>query len=357
MKAPFSAVIVAGGAGTRLWPRSRRQLPKHLLDLGGAGQPLIRAAHERVRGVADDVYVLTEARQAPLVMEALPGINSRHLLLEPAARGTTSALALAAMELARRDPRTVMITLPADHVVSGVASFRQAVRRAAAAAQASDSLVLVGLSPTQPSTALGYIEAFRETRAGRVKALEVERFVEKPDRERAEAFQHDGRHFWNLAMFCFRVEVFLEELKAHAPSHFEGVQATLQARRAGDEAKAARIYSKLSTEAVDYAVMEKSKRLLVVPASFRWADVGSWPEVAGVLHQDSRGNVVEGEAELIDTATSLLLAPGKLVAAIGVSDLIVVDTPDALLICHMSRAQDVKKLVESLSRTGRIKYL
>ena len=357
MTAPFCAVIVAGGAGTRLWPRSRRASPKHVLDLEGTGTPLIRAAHDRVAGLADEVLVLTEARQESMVLAALPGLTRESLILEPAARGTTSALALAAMELAERDPQTVMMSLPADHIIGAGAAFRTVVKRAVAAARAADSIVLVGLRPTGPSTALGYVEASRPVTAGRVRALEVARFVEKPDLERARAYVAGGHHYWNLAMFCFRVGVFLEELAEHAPEHHAGVSRVLQARRRGDEAEAARIYATLPTDAIDYTVMERSRRLILVPASFRWADVGSWPEVAGILSGDAHGNSVAGDAELIDTHRSLLLAPGKLVAAIGVEDLILIDTEDAILLCHRSRAQDVKRVVEALGRTGRIKYL
>lgn len=351
------AVIPAGGAGSRLWPRSRRASPKHLLPLSGSGKPLVQEAYERVRPLVDEVLVLTEERQVDLIRELLPALGREDMIVEPAARGTTNALGLAALSLLRRDPGAVMISLPADHVIRGIGAYRQAVNRALAIAEAGERMVTIGLVPTHPATGFGYIEAGEPVTVARRPALEVRRFVEKPDLVTAQAYVDSRRHYWNLAMFAWRCEVFVEELGRHGPRHLRGLRRVLAARGRGDEEEAGRVYRRLAVEAVDYTVMERTERLLMVPAGFQWVDVGSWTELADVLRADREGNVVDGPAILIDTRDSLVSVPDKLVAVIGMEDLVVVDTIDALLICHKSRAQDVKRVVEALRRSGQSDYL
>jgi mannose-1-phosphate guanylyltransferase len=351
------AVIPAGGAGSRLWPRSRRSSPKHALPLSGTGRPLVAEAYERMVPLASRVFILTEERQLPLISRLVPELPPDGMIVEPAARGTTNALGLAAMTLLERDPDAVMVSTAADHVIGGLPEFQRAVRGATAIAAASDRLVTIGLRPRYAATGFGYIEAGEEVRVGEESANRVIRFVEKPDAPTAERYLAGGRHFWNLNLFCWRCDVFVEELRRHGPEHHAGLTATLAARRAGDHDEAARIYSALPVDAVDYTVMERTDRLLVVPAAFDWVDVGSWTELADLLRQDEAGNVVDGVPVLIDTRNSFISVPDKLVAVIGVSDLVVVDTEDALLVCPKSRAQDVKKVVEQLGRSGLTRYL
>lgn len=351
------AVVPAGGAGSRLWPRSRRSAPKHVLPLSGSGKPLLRETYDRIAPLAQEVFILTEERQVPLIEKLVPGLGPHSMIVEPSARGTTNALGLAAMTINAQDPNAVMISVAADHVIRGGNAYRSAVRRAAQVAEASGELVTIGLRPTYPATGLGYIEAGSDERFGRLSALRVRRFVEKPPLEEAQRYIADGRHFWNLSMFCFRCQVFLEELRRHGPEHYAGLEKVVAARRAGDEQKAARVYSKLPVQAVDYTVMERTSRLLTVPASFQWVDVGSWSELADLLQADEEGNVVDGVSILIDTKGSFVSAPDKVVAVIGMDNVIVVDTEDALLVCPKSRAQDVKKVVESLTASRRTNYL
>lgn len=350
------AVIPAGGAGTRLWPRSRRAAPKHSLPLGGTGRSLLEETYDRVRGVADEVFILTEASQTAMIKRLLPDLDDRQLIVEPAARGTTSALGLAALTLLEIDPEGVMASLPADHVIHGTDEFHQALRQAVMAASISDCLVTIGLRPLYPATWLGYIRTSGPAAMG-APVEQVAQFVEKPDLAQATELVASTHSYWNLAMFCWRLSVFADQLRIHSPEHYSGLQSVIEARRNGDEALATELYLRLPVDAIDYAVMEKTDQLLLVPAGFDWRDVGSWAELQESLEQDGDGNVIEGESVLIDTHSCLILAPGKLVAAIGVSDLVVVETDDAVLICHRDRAQDVKRVVEELSRTGKIKYL
>ena len=348
------AVIPAGGAGTRLWPRSRRSTPKHVLPLGAHGEPLLRATYDRATSLADEVFVLTEQRQRPIIEAVLPELDLEHLILEPQARGTTNAYGLAALSLLERDPSTVMLTLPADHVVRGTAKIAKAVKTAVRAADSKSVLVTVGLKPTFPSTGLGYIHAPGRMSDG---TLRVKRFIEKPSLAAAKRYLQAGGYYWNLAWFSWRVEVFIEELARHAPRHLTGLRKVVAAQKAGDEEGAARLYNRLPVEVVDRSVMEKTDRLLLVPADFDWADIGNWAELGDHVRADDRGNSVQGDAVLVDTWGSLILSDRRLVAAIGLEDMIIVDSEDALLVVPRSRAQDVRKVVEALRRARKTRYL
>ena len=350
----IAAVIPAGGAGTRLWPRSRGSTPKHVLPLADRGRSLLRATYDRARSVADEVFVLTEARQRQIIESVLPEVDESHLILEPSARGTTNAYGLASLTLIERMPGAVMIALPADHVVHGKAEVSKAVRAAVQAAATTGCLITVGLRPTFPSTGLGYIHA-----PGRVShgTLRVRRFIEKPDAASARRFVRAGGYFWNLAWFSWRPEVFIEELGRHAPRRLAALRNVVAARNTGDEATASGLYERLSVEVVDRTVMEKTDRLLLVPAAFDWADIGNWAELADRVHADAHGNSVEGEAILIDTTHSMVFGDRRLIATIGLQDMIIVDTEDALLVVPRSRAQDVRKVVEALKRARKTRYL
>jgi mannose-1-phosphate guanylyltransferase len=348
------AVIPAGGAGTRLWPRSRRSTPKHVLPFGRSGRPLLRETYDRASKLASEVFVLTEVAQRAIIEKVLPEMDSEHLILEPTARGTTSAFGLAALTLRERYDDAVMFVMPADHVVHGRAAVARAVRAARHTAATTDSLVTVGLKPTFPSTGLGYIHAPGRPQSG---AIRVQRFVEKPDLATAEGFLRAGGYYWNLAWFCWRLDVFLAELGRHAPRHLAGLRKVIAARAAGDEPAAAAHYRRLRVEVIDRSVMEKTDRLKLVPADFEWTDIGNWAELGDRVRADADGNSVEGASVLVDTRGSLILGSGRLVAAIGLEDMIIVDTEDAILVCPRSRAQDVRKVVEALKRSGKTRYL
>lgn len=348
------AVIPAGGAGTRLWPRSRRARPKHALPLGGGGRSLLRETYDRLRPLAKHIYVVTEEAQRQIIRDALPEVDDTHLIIEPVARGTTNAYGLAALTIAERHLDAVMVAMASDHVVRGRAAVTRAVRAAVRAADTTRSLVLFGLKPAYASSGLGYVHAPRRGPAG---TLRVESFVEKPGPRAAARFVKSGGYYWNLAWFAWRVDVFIEQLQLHAPRHINGLRKVMDARRAGDERRAGVIYRRLPVEVIDRSVLEKTDRLLLIPASFDWADIGSWAEVGDRIRADDRGNSVEGEAVLVDTDRSLVFGDRRLIAAIGLEDMIIVDTEDALLVCPRSRAQDVRRVVEALKRGRKSRYL
>jgi mannose-1-phosphate guanylyltransferase len=342
------ATILAGGSGTRLWPRSRRRQPKHLLALQGGTAPLLRQTYERIRRLVDDVYVVTEQHQVASILEVLPEVSADNVIVEPTARGTTSALGLAALTIRDRDPEGVMLSLPADHIIGDGRRFRQTIRRVVRLACFSSQLVTVGLTPYYPATGFGYIRTNGQVRFGRTTGLKVAEFIEKPPFERAVSFVDRGGYYWNLAMFCWRVDAVLAELQRHSPVHHQLLHEVVARQSAGDGETAAVIYRGLPNEPIDYAVMEKTDRLLLIPARFHWIDVGSWSELHSILPKDVAGNAIEGDHLFIDSESSLFDVPGKFVAAIGVKDLIVVESGDALLICNKSRSQDVRALVEHI---------
>ena len=325
-----------------------------MLPLGESGQPLLRETYDRASKLAREVFVLTETGQREIIQKVLPEIDSAHLILEPAARGTTNAFGLAALTLRETHPNAVMLVMPADHVVSGRAGVSKAVRAAVRAAATTDNLVTVGLKPRFPSTGLGYIHAPGRMTGG---ALRVKRFTEKPDLATARRFIKAGGYYWNLAWFSWRLDVFIDELARHAPRHLAGLRKVMAARTAHDEVGAAAIYKRLRVDVIDRSVMEKTDRLLLVPGNFEWADIGNWAELGDRVRADVRGNSVEGSTILVDTTGSLILGSRRLVAAIGLDDMIIVDTEDALLVCPRSRAQDVRKVVEALRRAGKTGYL
>jgi mannose-1-phosphate guanylyltransferase len=238
--------------------------------------------------------------------------------------------------------------------VRGKAEIRRAVRTAVAAAATTDSLVTVGLKPTFASTGLGYIHAPGRASKG---TLRVRSFIEKPNAVTASRFLREGGYYWNLAWYSWRIQVFLDELARQAPRHLVGLRKVVAARLAGDEAEATRLYNRLPIEVIDRAVMEKTDRLLLVPATFDWADIGNWSELGDRVHPDAHGNSVEGEAVLVDTSGSLVFGDRRLVAGIGLKDMIIVDTEDALLVVPRSRAQDVRKVVDALKRARKTRYL
>ncbi|HYL08498.1 MAG TPA: sugar phosphate nucleotidyltransferase [Candidatus Udaeobacter sp.] len=348
------AVIPAGGAGTRLWPRSRRSKPKHTLPLGGGGRSLLRDTYDRLRPLAREIYVVTELAQRDIIHDVLPEVDANHLVIEPVARGTTNAYGLAALTVAERHPDAVMIAMASDHVVRGRPAVQKAVRAAIRAADTTRSLVLFGLKPTFPSTGLGYVHAPRRGPAG---TRRVESFTEKPNLGTATRFLKSGGYYWNLAWFAWRIDVFMEQLGLHAPRHLAGLRKVMEARQAGDERRATDLYRRLPAEVIDRSVLEKTDRLLLVPADFDWADIGNWAELGDRVRADDQGNSVEGEAVLIDTERSLVFGDRRLIAAIGLEDMIIVDTEDALLVCPRSRAQDVRKVVEAMKRARKTRYL
>jgi len=353
------ALILAGGTGSRLWPHSRTQRPKQFLALTG-DQTLLQDAQSRLEPLVDSdrVYVATNLQYIDLVQEQLPGVPRENVLGEPVGRGTAAAIGWAALHIRRRDPQATMAVVTADHIIRNTSLFREALASAAQVAQAG-WLVTLGIQPSYPETGYGYIERGEPLgRLGGFESFRVRRFVEKPDLRRAEEYLAVGNYTWNSGMFVWRINRILEEIERHMDALFAGLSSI--DRTLGDPNTSEmvnEIFSTLPIQTIDYGVMEKAEKVAVVPVDIGWNDVGSWSAVYDVLPKDSQDNAVVGRHISPDTHHSLVYSPNKLVATIGLEDLIVVDTEDVLLITPRARAQDVRVLVELLKADGDSHYL
>ncbi|MFZ5862227.1 MAG: mannose-1-phosphate guanylyltransferase/mannose-6-phosphate isomerase [Nitrospirota bacterium] len=349
------AVILAGGSGTRFWPLSRRLAPKQLLSLTSDRTMLQETVLRVVPTVAADrIWVVTGRDLADETNRQLRAVGMQATVLgEPVGRNTALAIAVTARRLAHRDPDAVMVVLPADHAIAKPEGFRACLDGAIAVARAG-YLVTMGIVPHRPETGYGYIkrgDALAVETGGRTApptVFRVERFVEKPDRATAERYVTDGSYAWNSGMFVWRAAAILEELSRHAPNVAAAGDRIAAAMAAGDNTAVRNLYEAAESVSIDYAVMERSTRVAVIPADFGWNDVGSWAALDDVATKDARGNVVSGRVVDVDSRNSILYAQDRVVAAIGLNDLVVVDTPDATLVCAKERAQDVRKVVDAL---------
>lgn len=350
------AAILAGGSGTRLWPRSRRRRPKQLLDLISR-RTMLQETYERIVPLVppQNIYILTNQEYVEEVREQLPLVPPTQVIGEPEGRGTAPAAGLAALLVRRRDPDGVMFVLPADHAIAHVNAFR-AVLRAAAQVAGHKFLVTLGVKPRYPETGYGYIEAGDPLleAEGQI-ARRVRRFTEKPDLERARQFVAQGNYFWNSGIFIWRSDAILEELARTMPDLYAQLQQIVAKGLDGSEWE--RAWRALGNETIDYGVMEKARQVAVIPLDVGWSDVGSWAALFDLLARDDKDNVVDGEHLGIDTQASLIYSQGRLIVTIGLENMIVVDTNDVLLICPKDRAQEVKRIVEELKRRGAHEYL
>lgn len=349
-------VLLSGGAGSRLWPLSRRSMPKQLQRLV-SDQTMIQETALRVAGepgyaapvvVCNAMHRFLIAQQLQAV-EIAPGA----ILLEPVARNTAPAIAAAAVEIVQRDPAGLMLVMPADHVIRDRAAFLAAVQAGLVAA-ADGALVTFGIRPTAPATGYGYVQQGAPV-PGAPGCFRVVRFTEKPPPPVAEAFVAGGQHAWNSGMFLMSAQVFLDELEAHAPAVRQAaVAAHAAAARDADFARLDEAaFSTSPSISVDYAVMERTDRAVVVPASLGWTDVGAWPALAETALGDGQGNVTVGDVVLHDTRGAYVRSEGMLTAVVGVDDAVVVVTSDAVLVTSKTRASEVKAVVERLTAAGR----
>ncbi|MFI5266902.1 MAG: mannose-1-phosphate guanylyltransferase [Chloroflexota bacterium] len=351
-------VILAGGSGTRLWPRSRRGHPKHLLELIGQ-RSMLQATFDRVSDVvpARNILVVTEQSHAGEIRDQMPELPAENILVEPVRRGTGPAIGWAATHIQRRDPDGVMAVFPSDHVIVRSDEFKAVLLLAAELAVSTNALLTFGIQPAQASTEFGYIHRGPRHSAhdGR-EVYWVESFEEKPNVERARQFVESGEYFWNSGMFCWKASVILQEIERFIPDLYRGLR---KLQETDDEATIRDVYPTLPKDTIDYAVLEKAGRVLVVPADIGWSDVGTWSALLEVLADDLDANVslAGGELLAIDTRNTLVCASGKLVATVGVEDLVIVDSDTALLVCHRDRSGDVKRIVEQLEAQAREEHL
>lgn len=350
------AILMAGGVGTRFWPRSRKNNPKQVLNIVDH-ETMIEATFKRLKGLVEksNIFVVTNYDQKSIIQENLPDLKDENFILEPFGRNTAPCIGLAAIHALVKDPDSIMLVLPADHTINDVRKFHEVAQVAMNFAYENNALVTLGITPAYPSTGYGYIqrgEEIAQVKSHRI--CKVKTFAEKPNLDTAQRFLESGDFFWNSGMFIWKTSTILEEVGEKLPEIYEGLMeikkhiGTSKYTDSVDE-----IYRRIRGISIDYGVMQVSERVYVIPTDIGWNDVGSWETVYDISEKDK--NKIAGDYEdliNVDSLESYVYSPEKVVALVGMKNLIVVDTGDALLICKKSQAQKVKDVVDQLHKKG-----
>jgi len=353
-----AALIMAGGRGERFWPRSRKNMPKQFLSLTDDGKSMIQLTVERILPLVEteDIFVVTNQDYKDLVRKQLPKLPEENILCEPVGRNTAPCIGLGAVHMEKRYGDAVMVVLPSDHLIKYNQIFLNTLRDACETAEQGENLVTLGIAPDSPETGYGYIKFQSENTLGH--AFAVEKFVEKPDLETAKEYLTSDQYLWNSGMFVWKVSTILKNLEEYLPETYTGL------RRIGEsigteleEQVLEREFKRFRSDSIDYGVMEKARNIYILSGAFGWDDVGSWPAVGRIKRSNELGNVVDGNIVTVDTKNTIIQGGSKLIAAVGLEDMIVVDSEDALLICERSHAGDIKKVLENLKICNRTEYL
>ena len=354
-KREVHAVILAGGSGSRLWPLSRQNLPKQFLALDGDAT-LLQTTINRLSPVIDNKNVLIVTQEAHAKGEAYHALLPYQTVFEPIGRNTAPAIALAAAYLMDDGNDPVMVVLPADHIIKDEVQFREHLNVAIAAAE-SGKLITFGIQPNRPDTGFGYIKAHRGNVSSDVYA--VDRFTEKPDEKTAEKFLQEGNYYWNSGMFVWRASAILAEIQQYLPAVYSVVQTIVAESRALGSFQQAveKHFAAMPSISIDYGVLEKSSRVSLIPCEIGWNDVGSWQAVHEISAQDKNGNALQGNVVAVDCKNSLIRAEKRLVAAIGIEDICVIETADAVLISKSDQTQRVREVVDILQARGATEHI
>jgi mannose-1-phosphate guanylyltransferase len=351
------ALILAGGVGTRLWPRSRTNLPKQLLPLMG-DRTLVQATVDRIASIIpiEQTFFATNQEYAPLIRKQIPAIPPQNILQEPSAKHTAPCIGLGALHIRQLDPQAVMASLHADHFIVDEEGFRQALLAAEGLAR-QGYLVTLGVTPTRPETGYGYIE--RGAQLGQYRghtAYEISRFLEKPDLATAEKFVTSGSYYWNSGIFIWQISTLMDAFNHYMPGFHKQLEQIGQALIAGQAIEP--IWQQIRPESIDVGIMEKAKKVAVIPIDIGWNDVGSWAAIHEISQVDQNDNAAIGAEHLsFETTGCLIQGNDKLIATIGLKDIVIVDTGDALLVCAKDKVQDVKKVVDWLQKNKRTDLL
>lgn len=353
-----TAVIMAGGGGTRFWPVSRMTTPKQLVKLTG-DDVMINETIKHYEGVVgrEDTFIVTNAKQAELMDKVLyKEVNRDHILIEPVQRNTAPCIIYAAMTLKKLYGDALMAVLAADHHISDIKEYKRVLDLAFKTAEETDKIVTIGIWPTFPSTGYGYIRFSTNPVEQGGEVYHLRRFVEKPTEPVAREYINSGKYLWNSGMFIWKASVILDAFKEYLPDTYAKMEAIFDDLRTPDEAEAiARVYPELEKISVDYGIMEKASDVYCIPAEFGWNDVGSWDVLSTVLPQNEEGNVSVGDHMGINTKNCLVFnkSNDKLITTIGVENLVIVQTEDTIMVCSKDKAQDVKLMVDKLKEEGR----
>ncbi len=353
-----TALIMAGGRGERFWPRSRVNMPKQFLSLTDDGKTMIQLTVERILPLVDieDIFIATNRRYKDLVRSQLPDLPEANILCEPVARNTAPCIGLGAVHIAKKYDDAVMFVLPSDHLITHPHIFRKTLNDAADTAEQGPNLVTIGITPTYPETGYGYIKFDPDKTYG--PAFAVECFVEKPDLDTARKYVQTQQYLWNSGMFTWRVSTILQNLEAYMPDTAAGLRRIGEAIGTPEEAAVLeREFQSFRSESIDYGIMEKAKNIYILTGAFGWDDVGSWLAVERFREKNEFNNVVSGNVVTVDTKNTVIQGEKKLIAAVGLEDLIIIDTEDALLVCDKNSAGDIKKVIENLKICNRTEYL
>ena len=354
------AVIMAGGKGTRFWPRSRQKRPKQLLNIVGQ-RSMLQQTVARISGLLplENILVVAGEDHGAEVRNQLAELPSENIILEPVGRNTAACIGLAALLVQHRDPSAVMVVLPADHLITDEDLFLATLRAAVAMARRQPALLTLGIQATSPETGYGYIEAGEQVETVQNHSFyRVSSFQEKPDDKRAERFLQAGNFYWNSGMFIWQAEAILRALKSHLPGLFADLQKLQPFVSSGElDRGIANIYPDLESISIDYGVMEKASNVLMLPADFGWNDLGTWASMAQIWPKDDQHNVYQGDIMAQESHGNVVYSRQKLCVLLGVDDLIVVDTDDALLVCPVDRAQDIGKILDVMRQKGMEEYL
>lgn len=348
-------VILAGGTGERFWPLSRRENPKQFLSLFGQ-RTMLQLTMDKLEGLltAENVFVVTDKAYRDLVAAQLPELPPENIICEPCGRDTAAAVGLAAEHIARRNPQGVMAVLPADHYVADVEEFKRVLKTGVEVAREGEWVLTIGIRPSRPETGYGYIqqgEQYQERQGTAV--FKAAAFYEKPDLSLALKYLDSGDYLWNSGMFIWRVDLIRNLIARFLPQLDAGLSQIAAGIDSEDEARVtAAVYQDLPRISVDYGIMEKCNQVLVIPAAFGWDDVGSWTALGRYGETDQQGNVLKAQGVFLDTYDCLVYAPDRVIATLGVKDLLIVDDGDSLLICQKDRDQEIKKVVEALRQAG-----
>lgn len=353
-----TALIMAGGKGERFWPKSRLNLPKQFLSLTDDGKTMIQLTVERINPLVDmkDIYISTNENYRALVREQLPEIPEENILCEPIGRNTAPCIGLGAVHAAKKNEEAVMIVLPSDHLIKSNEIFIDTFKEAIKIAESGPNLVTVGITPNYPETGYGYIKYSSDSKNG--NGVAVEKFVEKPDLETAKSYLEDGHYLWNSGMFVWSTKTILEQFKKYMPSTYEGL---LKIKDAVGQADYTEVLNKefplLESQSVDYGIMEKAENIFTLAGNFGWDDVGSWLAVGRIKKNDENHNCIAGNVVSINTSDCVIQGQDKLIATVGLRDMIVVDTDDAILISSKEHAGEIKQVLAALREQGKTQYL